>query len=446
VYAESVAGGFLLATEATFDITDEIALNVEDRFENDISSFIQTIDDSTSDIKGYLKITDESDANNFVIFAIIGEHFVHTDHFHIPVAYVSGTTVPFDDNANIVVSFTVTGDRGDQGPTGPTGPRGQDAFAWDPTRVDPNGYTVGEVVFFEGDYYICAANNDAIEPTAEGALGLYWDSYTFVGDTGPTGASGPTGPRGRFTASESAPASPSEGDAWYNSVTGQMLVYYDGFWIESHGSLVGEVGPTGPTGAGATGPTGPTGPSGGPTGPQGETGPTGPTGPSGAQGITGPTGAASTVTGPTGATGPTGDLGPTGPTGASGTISVTSPITNSGTSTAAALGFDQTAISINASQVVTTATAKVTDYVLQPSDANTYIRSTGDAITVTVADVLDSGESVTFIQAGTGQITFEGSGVTLNSVDGKLSTNTQFSAATVAKVGGLYYLIGDLVA
>jgi hypothetical protein len=446
VYAESVAGGFLLATEATFDITDEIALNNEDRFENDISSFIQTIDDSTSDIKGYLKITDESDANNFVIFAIIGEHFTHIDHFHIPVAYVSGTTVPFADNTNIVVSFTVTGDRGDQGPTGPTGatgPQGQDAFAWDPTRVDPNGYTVGEIVFFEGDYYICLLNNDAIEPTAEGALGLYWDSYTFVG---PTGASGPTGPRGRFTASESAPASPSEGDAWYNSVTGQMLVYYDGFWIESHGSLVGEIGPTGPTGAGATGPTGPTGPSGGPTGPQGETGPTGPTGPTGAQGITGPTGAASTVTGPTGATGPTGDLGPTGPTGASGTISVTSPITNSGTSTAAALGFDQTAISINASQVVTTATAKVTDYVLQPSDANTYIRSTGDAITVTVADVLDSGESVTFIQAGTGQITFEGSGVTLNSVDGKLSTNTQFSAATVAKVGGLYYLIGDLVA
>jgi hypothetical protein len=81
---------------------------------------------------------------------------------------------------------------------------------------------------------------------------------------------------------------------------------------------------------------------------------------------------------------------------------------------------------------------------LQPSDANTYIRSTGDAITVTVADVLDSGESVTFIQAGTGQITFEGSGVTLNSVGGKLKTNTQFSAATIAKVGGAYYLVGDL--
>jgi hypothetical protein len=394
VYAESVAGGFLLATEATFDITDEIALNVEDRFENDISSFIQTIDDSTSDIKGYLKITDESDANNFVIFAIIGEHFVHTNHFHIPVAYVSGATVPFADNTNIVVSFTVTGDRGDQGPTGPTGAQG------------PTGST---------------------------------------GDTGPTGA---TGPDGKFFASETAPSvgAGSEGVTWYNTLTGQMLVYYDGFWVESHGALVGEAGPTGPTGVGATGPTGPTGPSGGPTGPQGETGPTGPTGPTGAQGITGPTGAASTAVGPTGPTGAVGDTGPTGPTGASGTISVTSPITNSGTSTAAALGFDQTAISINASQVVTTATAKVTDYVLQPSDANTYIRSTGDAITVTVADVLDSGESVTFIQAGTGQITFEGSGVTLNSVDGKLSTNTQFSAATVAKVGGLYYLIGDLVA
>jgi hypothetical protein len=83
------------------------------------------------------------------------------------------------------------------------------------------------------------------------------------------------------------------------------------------------------TGIGPTGPTGSTGA----TGNTGATGPTGPTGPTGA------TGAASTVTGPTGPTGATGTTGATGPTGPSGVISVSSPITNSGTSTSATIGI-----------------------------------------------------------------------------------------------------------
>jgi len=62
------------------------------------------------------------------------------------------------------------------------------------------------------------------------------------------------------------------------------------------------------------------------------TGIIGPTGP------TGPTGAASTVTGPTG---PTGQTGATGPTGPSGVISVTTPITNTGTSSSAVIGIDR---------------------------------------------------------------------------------------------------------
>jgi hypothetical protein len=100
--------------------------------------------------------------------------------------------------------------------------------------------------------------------------------------------------------------------------------------------------------------------------------------------------------------------------------------------------------SMNASAVVTTTTDKSAGYTLQSSDKNTYIRSTGSAITITVPDVLADGESVNFIQAGAGQITFAGSGVTINSADAKLKTNKQFSGATITKVGGAYYLIGDL--
>jgi hypothetical protein len=51
---------------------------------------------------------------------------------------------------------------------------------------------------------------------------------------------------------------------------------------------------------------------------------------------------------------------------------------------------------------------------------------------------------VNFIQAGAGQITFAGSGVTINSKSGNLKTAAQFSGATITKVGGAYYLVGDL--
>jgi hypothetical protein len=70
----------------------------------------------------------------------------------------------------------------------------------------------------------------------------------------------------------------------------------------------------------------------GPAGPTGAAGATGATGPQGIQGIQG-------LIGPTGATGP---AGTNGTNGSSGVIAVTSPITNSGTSTSASLGFDAT--------------------------------------------------------------------------------------------------------
>ena len=170
-----------------------------------------------------------------------------------------------------------------------------------------------------------------------------------AGPTGPQGAdssvTGPTGPTGAFSISSATPPeSPDEGDAWFNSETGQIFVYYDNYWVESASSNIGPEGPTGATGptgpegaaseiAGPTGPTGATGPLGltgptgaagaditGPTGPYGPTGPVGPTGAEGERGPTGPIGPLG-LTGPIGATGSSGDIGPTGaqgPTGATG--------------------------------------------------------------------------------------------------------------------------------
>ena len=56
------------------------------------------------------------------------------------------------------------------------------------------------------------------------------------------------------------PASPQVGDAWYDSASGNLYVYYDSYWVEAASANDGPTGNTGATGStGLTGPTGLTG-------------------------------------------------------------------------------------------------------------------------------------------------------------------------------------------
>lgn len=109
-----------------------------------------------------------------------------------------------------------------------------------------------------------------------------------------------------------------------------------------------------------------------------EVGLIGPQGATGLQGATGPTG-------PTGATGATGAQGP------SGVVSVTSPITNSGTSTSAQIGIDQTALTIDPSQVTGTAVittdSRLSDARTPTSHASTHGVSGSDPVTVAQSQV-----------------------------------------------------------
>jgi len=133
--------------------------------------------------------------------------------------------------------------------------------------------------------------------------------------------------------------------------------------ISSNNLFPGPRGAQGPQGdpGGPQGPQGPEGPQGpaGPQGPQGIQGPTGPTGATGAQGPKGETGNKGDTgdtgpQGPKGDTGATGATGATGPQGPSGVVSVTSPITNSGTSTAAVIGLDTTNLATALDEVIPT--------------------------------------------------------------------------------------------
>jgi hypothetical protein len=224
----------------------------------------------------------------------------------------------------------------------------------------------GDVSFFTNGIY---DKNGTVDihvgdqaPTSPVSIGTIWINETDPNNVRVQFYSGTeegfldAGTKGTFEVFDAPPEDPDEGNVWFNSSDGRFYVYYDGFWVEA---LSNEAGPTGPVG------------------------PLGPTGPQGEQGIAGigvtilgsystveeletahPTGNigdsylvggnlyvwddtneewdnVGNIQGPTGPTGPTGPS-LAGPTGPSGVISVTGPITNSGTSTSAILGFNET--------------------------------------------------------------------------------------------------------
>jgi hypothetical protein len=126
------------------------------------------------------------------------------------------------------------------------------------------------------------------------------------------------------TTATTPPASPQEGDAWYDSASGNLYVYYDSYWVEAASA---NDGPTGNTGS--TGPTGPQGTSINVIGTVADTGSLPPTGATNDAYIVTADGdlyiwdgsawtSVGQIVGPVGPTGPQGTTGATGLTGADG--------------------------------------------------------------------------------------------------------------------------------
>ena len=343
----------------------------------DVSGFLSTIDDSTSQVKGTFKVTSVSNNNNYVYYSIIGSHTHDDDHFMVPVAYVSGSVTSFSDETPIYITFARTGDIGDTGPTGPTGATGAQGAtgatgAQGPTP-ETTVYVANSITLippaFEVDQTVYGTHNSGtvtdIATFGDYVSGNYYsvsDTATtpgFVVYTGFTGIDKFNKVTISVNYTNSSPHTIRVelynylSEAWEEIGRYQGLVnwtqfslgvinsvnFVDGsgnsllrFYHQSAGntahltwidyvaledSIQGGQGPKGDKGStGATGSTGPTGPTGsqGLEGPTGSTGSQGPQGAQGVEGPTGPTGAASTVTGPTGT------QGPTGPTGAASTV------------------------------------------------------------------------------------------------------------------------------
>lgn len=118
--------------------------------------------------------------------------------------------------------------------------------------VDAGSPTTGQVLQWNGTAWV-NATVDAL-PSQSGQSGKY---LTTNGSTASWGTI--TIPPGT-TVSDTAPSSPAVGQLWWESDTGILYIYYDGFWVEAVAGIVGPEGPQGIQGpAGATGATGPAG-------------------------------------------------------------------------------------------------------------------------------------------------------------------------------------------
>lgn len=161
----------------------------------------------------------------------------------------------------------------------------------------------------------------------------------------------------------------------------------------------------------------------------------------GEKGVVGDVGPAG-PSGPLGGIGPKGIVGDQGDPGDAGSVNALAPIMFDQES--GELSIDQSQISVNDSNITVSSSIKSSSYTLQSSDVNSFIGSSASAITITVPDVLQNGDMVTFIQIGTEKITFLGQGITLNTKASLLKTKMQYAGASIAKVNNSYFLFGDL--
>jgi hypothetical protein len=166
-------------------LPDATILYIDDNDINgtDLQSFLRTIDDSTSPLKGHFRMGLDALPSNFTIFTItsISEE---SGYFKINCAYVSGV-FRFDDQANVVLTFARTGDIG---PVGATGPRGATGPIGATGATGAQGST--------GSTGPQGSTGPLGSTGATGPIGATGDPGGATGPQGSTGATGLTGATG----------------------------------------------------------------------------------------------------------------------------------------------------------------------------------------------------------------------------------------------------------
>jgi hypothetical protein len=223
--------GKLALNNATFSSATVLYLDDVDMGGIDIQSYLRTIDDSTSTIKGHFRISERLDPQAFVLYTITSLT-EETGYFAVSCSYVSGSSPTFSNNEDLLITFARTGDKGEQGPQGNQGTQGfQGNQGFQSSVQGPQGYQgtqgfqgdegltwlgefdvysnyeIGDVVQDDGSSWVCIANVTGQTPPGGGGGGAgdeycpenqpaYWDLLASIGDTGPQGDQGFQGNQG----------------------------------------------------------------------------------------------------------------------------------------------------------------------------------------------------------------------------------------------------------
>jgi hypothetical protein len=171
--------GKIKFSNTTFSSASFLYINETDANSLTSTSFLETIDDSTSNIKGHFSVAKKTDPLVYTLFTITGAHTKSGSYYKVPVGYVSGDTT-MTDETTVVVTFQRTGDKGDTGLTGATGVAGT------------NGATGATGI--QGASGVGATGSQGIQG-ASGSTGPQ-GSQGVQGATGINGASGATGTAG----------------------------------------------------------------------------------------------------------------------------------------------------------------------------------------------------------------------------------------------------------
>jgi hypothetical protein len=205
----------------------------------DIQSFLRTIDDSTSTIKGHFRISNRLDANDFALFTI-SSITENTGYFTVNCAFVSGSAASFTNAEDIIITFARTGDKGDVGSQGPQGfqgvqgPQGPQGFqgVQGPIGVQgPQGR--------QGIQGAVGIQGPQGPQGIQGAVGIQ-GPQGFQGVQGPQGFQGVQGPQGRQGVQGPQGFQGVQGPQGFQGVQGPI----------GPQGVQGPIGPQGPAGVG----------------------------------------------------------------------------------------------------------------------------------------------------------------------------------------------------
>ena len=116
--------GKLRLNNALVNAATVLYIDDEDAGGTDIQSFLRTIDDSTSTVKGHVRISNRLDASDYALYTISGTNTEATGYHKVNCGISTASAVSFSNNEDIIITFARTGTKGDTGAQGAAGAQG----------------------------------------------------------------------------------------------------------------------------------------------------------------------------------------------------------------------------------------------------------------------------------------------------------------------------------